>query len=81
MFLVPGSTTHAREFTQESPESVSCYQKGQLILKTQKRIREFSPTSLMALIVDIDLGQVRETYIRMYVSEQADVVCVTRRQK
>lgn len=71
----------AQYSTEVSPESVSCYQNGQLILKTQDRIREFRPTNSMSLILDISLGHVRENRIKLYASERAEVICVIANHK
>lgn len=62
-------------------DNVTCYQNGVVILKTQNRIREFTPSDKMKLLVDINLGQVSETHIRVYASELGHVSCVLTSQK
>ena len=62
-------------------DNVTCYQNGTAILKTQNRIREFTPSDAMKLLVDINLGQVSETHMRVYASTVGDVTCVITNQK
>lgn len=62
-------------------DNVTCYQNGVVILKTQNRIREFTPSDKMKLLADINLGQVSETHMRLYASEVGQVTCVLSSQK
>ncbi len=62
-------------------DNVTCYQNGMVILKTQNRIREFTPSDKMKLLADINLGQVSETHMRVYASEFGHVTCVLTSQK
>lgn len=62
-------------------DNVTCYQNGTAILKTQNRIREFTPSEAMKLLVDINLGQVSESHVRVYASSSGDVTCVLTVQK
>lgn len=62
-------------------DSVTCYQNGTQILKTQNRIREFAPTEAMKLLLDVNLGQVSETHVRVYASTIGEVSCVVMSQK
>ncbi len=62
-------------------DNVTCYQNGVAILKTQNRIREFTPSEAMKLLADIHLGQVSETRVRVYASTLGDVTCVLTNQK
>ncbi len=80
MSLIPASAAHAKEAFEQT-DNVACYQNGQLVLKTQDRIREFVPTSAMKLVAELSLGQVRETRIKLYSSDQEKVVCVITSQK
>jgi hypothetical protein len=67
-----------KEATSEGNiEGLTCFQKGQPVFKAQDRVREFVATSSMPLVAEVSLGQVRETRVRLYASEHADVVCVT----
>lgn len=62
-------------------DNVTCYQNGVVILKTQNKIREFTPSDKMKLLADINLGQVSETHMRVYGSEIGQVTCVLSSQK
>ena len=81
LLLAVTSAAAAKDSVDGMVESINCYQNGQLILKTQDRIREFLPTNSMVLIADVSLGQVRETRVKLYTSEHADIVCVVTDQK
>jgi hypothetical protein len=75
------SSAEAKDYSDANSESVACYQNGQLILKTQERIREFQPTSAMTLLADVSVGQVLDTNSRLYASDRAGVVCVVTNRK
>ena len=75
------NTGHASELLPGLSDNVACYQNGTQILKTQNRIREFAPTEAMKLLLDVNLGQVSETHIRVYASALGDVSCVVMTQK
>jgi len=75
------SVGHASELLPGLSDNVACYQNGAQILKTQNRIREFSPTESMKLLFDVNLGQVSETHVRVYASAVGDVSCVVMTQK
>lgn len=62
-------------------DNVTCFQNGVMILKTQNRIREFTPSDKMKLLAEINLGQVSETFMRVYASEIGQVTCVISSQK
>lgn len=72
---------HASELLPGLSDNVTCYQNGTQILKTQNRIREFAPTEAMKLLLDVNLGQVSETHLRVYASATGDVTCVVMTQK
>jgi hypothetical protein len=57
-------------------ESISCFQNGQLIFRTQERLREFLPGQDLSLLADINLGQVQETRVRIYGADRAELVCI-----
>lgn len=75
------NAAHASELLPGLSDNVTCYQNGTQILKTQNRIREFTPSEAMKLLVDVNLGQVSETHIRVYASAVGDVTCVVMAQK
>lgn len=75
------NAVHASELLPGLSDNVTCYQNGTQILKTQNRIREFTPSEAMKLLVDVNLGQVSETHIRVYASAVGDVTCVVMAQK
>lgn len=79
--FIVGNIAHAGELLPGLSDNVTCYQNGTQILKTQNRIREFTPTEAMKLLVDVNLGQVSETHIRVYASAIGDVTCVVMAQK
>lgn len=71
----------ASDFLPGLSDNVTCFQNGTAILKTQNRIREFSPSEVMKLVVDINLGQVSESHLRVYASTVGEVACVVTTQK
>jgi hypothetical protein len=71
----------ARQTLDGGPDSVSCYQNGQEIFKTQERRRSFEVTGAMSLLAELSLGQVQETNVRLYAGERADIVCVVAKRK
>lgn len=75
------ATGHASELLPGLSDNVTCYQNGTQILKTQNRIREFVPTEALKLLLDVNLGQVSETHVRVYASTVGDVSCVVMTQK
>lgn len=76
-----GNVTNASDLLPGLSDNVTCYQNGTAILKTQNKIREFTPSETMKLLLDIHLGQVSETHVRVYASSVGDVTCVLTRQK
>jgi hypothetical protein len=78
--LIPTSAAQAKEAFEQT-DNVTCYQNGQLVLKTQDRIREFVPTSAMKLVAELSLGQVRETHVKLYSSDREKLLCVITTQK
>ena len=76
-----GNAANASDLLPGLTYNVTCYQNGTAILKTQNRIREFTPSEAMKLLVDINLGQVTETHVRVYASTVGDVTCVLTRQR
>lgn len=72
---------HASELLPGLSDNVACFQNGVQILKTQNRIREFVPSDTLKLLLDVNLGQVSETHIRVYASAIGDVSCVVMTQK
>ena len=62
-------------------DNVTCFQNGVVILKTQNRIREFTPSENMKLLTDINLGQVSEMHMRVFASTLGNVACVVTSQK
>lgn len=77
-------TLHSADASDLLPglsDNVTCYQNGVVILKTQNRIREFTPSDIMKLLADINLGQVSETHMRVYASEIGQVTCVLSSQR
>jgi hypothetical protein len=81
VFFAHVTTAEAGEPSAAVAESVSCYQNGQLLLKTQERIREFRAMGFMSQITEINLGQINETIIRIYATERSGVVCVVTSRK
>ena len=79
--LAMTSTAQGSDLLPGLTENIACYQHGTIILKTQNKIREFTPSDAMKLLVDINLGQVNETRIRVYASSVGDVTCVLMNQK
>ncbi len=75
------SAANATELLPGLTDNVTCYQNGMAILKTQNRIREFTPSDAMKLLVDINMGQVSETHVRVYASAIGGVTCVLTDQK
>jgi hypothetical protein len=75
------SSAEARQPLDAGADSVSCYQNGQEIFKTQERIRSFDVTGAMSLLAEFSLGQVQDTNIRLYAGERADIVCVVAKRK
>jgi hypothetical protein len=74
-------TASASELLPGLSDNVTCYQHGTPILKTQNRVREFVPSESMKLLVDVNLGQVSETHMRIYASTIGEVTCVLTSQK
>lgn len=79
--LVGSTSVGAGQLLPGLSDNATCYQNGVVILKTQNRIREFTPSEGMKLLVEINLGQVSETYLRVYASAVGDVTCVVMSQK
>ena len=75
------SAARASDFLPGLSDNVTCFQNGTAILKTQNRVREFSPSDSMKLLVDINVGQVSESHLRVYASAVGDVACVVMTQK
>ena len=76
-----GNVAKASDLLPGLTDNLTCYQHGTAILKTQNRIREFTPSEAMKLLVDINLGQATETHVRVYASTVGDVTCVLTQQK
>ena len=75
------SVARASDLLPGLSDNVTCYQNGTTILKTQNRIREFAPSESMKLLVDINVGQVSESHLRVYASAIGEVTCVVVSQK
>jgi len=72
---------HAGDLLPGLSDNVACYQNGTQILKTQNRIREFTPSESMKLLVQVKQGEASDTQIRVYASAIGDVTCVVTVQK
>ena len=79
--IVTSNFAGASDLLPGFSDNVTCFQNGAVILKTQNKIREFTPSESMKLLADINLGQVTETHMRVYASELGHVTCVLTSQK